>query len=624
MEPCFKAHCTGLSTRERFHDYFADNNMEADGDVEARLDRVLKHLENEHHDNSSAHSHSHHLTTDLETWDKLKLLKSLLCLRSPEEELPENILEDVDEIYRQELRHHVLVPSSSIPPARLYSFDVLEPTQKRIRIHLWKGDITKLTEVTAIVNAANSQLLGCFQPRHLCIDNAIHSGAGPRLRVECHRLMLAQGTSEPVGNAKVTSGYNLPTEFVIHTVGPQLSRGQEPAANDRKELAKCYKQCLEAAERLPALTDGRKVLAFCCISTGLFAFPGGLAANIAVDSVFRWLGNHPSTTISDIIFNVFTDTDFEYYSEILHSPSLPREMKEPEVQLEGESLDLAVKWLKEADSLVISAGAGLSAADGLDYTSSRLFRTHFPAFLELGLRRLYDVFGFRDWPSTEVEWGYFFLHLAMVRDWPESKIYGSLLELARTFGDRFHVRTSNTDGLFLANGFDEMKTSTPQGQYTFLQCYDNCRPDATFLSAPYLDAALPHVDLNTQVLRDPTKVPHCEYCGGRMAICVRGGNYFNERPFADGEGRWKEFMDQNIESSRNMVILELGVGLSTAGVLRWPNEDFIQRYGGRVKLIRVGMGPAGIVPWGLEEEGNAIGVNGDLTYVVPHLKQSRV
>ena len=159
--------------------------------------------------------------------------------------------------------------------------DALVPTQADPRLVLWQGDITRLW-ADAIVNAANSALLGCFHPCHGCIDNAIHSAAGLQLRDECFRLMEAQGYPEPNGRAKLTGGYNLPARHVLHTVGP-IVRGRV-TQRDREELASCYRACLElAAER------GLHSVAFCCISTGEFHFPNQEAAEIAVRTVREFL-----------------------------------------------------------------------------------------------------------------------------------------------------------------------------------------------------------------------------------------------------------------------------------------------------------------------------------------------
>lgn len=184
----------------------------------------------------------------------------------------------------------------------------------------------------------------------------------------------------------------------------------------------------------------------------------------------------------------------------------------------------ARSYLHQADTLTISAGAGLSAATGLDYTSSTLCATHFPAFRSKGFRKLYDVFGYNSWDSPAEEWGYYFTHLDMVRRWPEaqSNVYRILRGLVSRFGQKYFVRTSNADGLFVKNGFESEKVATPQGQYRFLQCLGKCRPGAVVESGPLVDAAMPFIDPHRQVLTDETLIPRCEYCGGEMTLCVRG------------------------------------------------------------------------------------------------------
>ena len=169
---------------------------------------------------------------------------------------------------------------------------------------LWQGDITRL-RVDAIVNAANSRLLGCWAPMHHCIDNAIHSAAGLQLRAECHRLM--QGQLEPTGHARVTPAYNLPSRYVIHTVGPIITAPQ-PSPEQEGQLASCYRACLQAAEE-----HGCRSLAFCCISTGEFRFPQRLAAQIALGTVAA----HRGPSLQTVVFNVFKDSDYAIYRELL-------------------------------------------------------------------------------------------------------------------------------------------------------------------------------------------------------------------------------------------------------------------------------------------------------------------
>ncbi|RFU32355.1 hypothetical protein B7463_g3992, partial [Scytalidium lignicola] len=458
-------------------------------------------------------------------------------------------------------------------------------------------------------------MLGCFQPGHRCIDNVIHSTAGPRLRDACHSLMLAQKHFEPVGSARVTKGFDLPASWILHTVGPQLSPKDSPKMIHKNQLAQCYISCLEAAQSLPPLPDGRKVLVFCCISTGIFAFPSNLAAKIALETVTQWCIDHSDTTLTDIIFDTFLKRDWQCYNnnictlkeshnypdhEVTFESSLPQKLLNA---ISTPAVMKARAWIEEVDYLIITAGAGLSAAIGLDYTSEDLFEKHFPAFRYLGLSRLYDVFGFQEWDNLRQKWGYYFLHLEMVRTWPTSTLYATLCGLANRFESKYFVRTSNADGQFVNNGFAPERISTPQGQYKFLQCFAKCRSDAVFPSAPFIDAALPFIDPDSQVLTDESKVPRCQYCGGELTICFLAEVSQN--------------LDGKSSSGNTAVVLELGVGLNTPGVLRWPNEKLVEESSSSsFRLIRAGIGASGCAPWDLEEENLAIGISGDLNIVI--------
>ena len=175
------------------------------------------------------------------------------------------------------------------------------------RIVLWQGNITRLN-ADAIVNAANSALLGCFIPCHRCIDNAIHSAAGLQLRAACEELIKRQGHPEPTGAAKITAGYNLPARHVLHTVGPIVHGAL--TEEHRQLLASCYRSCLTLAAK-----NELKSVAFCCISTGEFHFPNDAAAEIAVREVRDFL-TMPSS-IERVVFNVFKDADLHIYERLL-------------------------------------------------------------------------------------------------------------------------------------------------------------------------------------------------------------------------------------------------------------------------------------------------------------------
>ena len=174
-------------------------------------------------------------------------------------------------------------------------------------LYIWQGDITRL-KVGAIVNAANSGMTGCYQPCHSCIDNCIHTFAGIQLRNYCQQMMNEQGYEEPTGQAKITPAFNLPCDYVVHTVGPIV---QGRLTKEHEELLmSCYENCLRIADE-----NGVKSIAFCCISTGVFMFPNMRAAEIAVDTVRKYKKNNKSEI--KVIFNVFKDEDLRIYEGLL-------------------------------------------------------------------------------------------------------------------------------------------------------------------------------------------------------------------------------------------------------------------------------------------------------------------
>lgn len=223
-----------------------------------------------------------------------QLLRSLMNIRMPAS-VSEDFLHIQDAYLQEETRRKGVTALGN-----------LEPLQKEL--YLWQGDITTLA-CDAIVNAANSQMLGCFSPCHGCIDNAIHTYAGVQLRSTCYALMRRQGYEEPTGQAKITPGYNLPSKYVLHTVGPIVSGYL--TEEDCALLKSCYLSCLKLAEE-----NGCESIAFCCISTGVFGFPQKEAAEIAVNTV----RTYKKETGSDIkvIFNVFKDEDLMIYQDLLN------------------------------------------------------------------------------------------------------------------------------------------------------------------------------------------------------------------------------------------------------------------------------------------------------------------
>lgn len=229
--------------------------------------------------------------------EQKRLLRSLMNIRLPKP-IKKEFLEVQDKYLIEEKNRKGIVLLSE-----------LSPIEKGI--YLWQGDITDL-QVDAIVNAANSTLLGCFVPCHECIDNAIHSQAGVQLRLECYHIMKQQGWEEKTGTVKITKAYNLPCLYILHTVGPIIYKNL--TKKNKVQLISCYRSCLELAASYHL-----KSIAFCCISTGEFHFPNDVAAQIAVETVKKY--KKETQLELEVVFNVFKDKDRNIYERILKTDS---------------------------------------------------------------------------------------------------------------------------------------------------------------------------------------------------------------------------------------------------------------------------------------------------------------
>ncbi len=249
------------------------------------------------------------LETPADSEGKKRILRSLMNIRMPRMMAP-SVLVVQDEYLKERNRENGIVQISDIPT--IVDRGSRHPHADLISI--WQGDITRLA-ADAIVNAANSQMLGCFVPMHTCIDNCIHTYAGIQLRAECDRQMrilrsrYGQDYEQPTAVPMLTDGYNLPAKKVVHIVGPivtgRLTKDLE------QDLADCYRNTLDLC-----LENDIRSVAFCCISTGVFHFPNKKAAEIAGRTVTDWLDQHPGA-MERVIFNVFKDEDKKYYEQEL-------------------------------------------------------------------------------------------------------------------------------------------------------------------------------------------------------------------------------------------------------------------------------------------------------------------
>ena len=241
-----------------------------------------------------------------DTDEQRQLLRALMNVRPPRP-ISDEFLRIQDAYLQERSKERGIVDAESLKTSNYKLANFSKLSTLNFQLSLWQGDITTL-KIDAIVNACNSQMLGCFQPLHGCIDNFIHTYAGVQLRLKMHELMQAQGHDEPTGQAKITPGYNLPASYILHTVGPIVQGPLRPV--HKAQLRACYLACLCLAEE-----NGCRSIAFCCLSTGVFGFPQQPAAEIAIQTVRDYLA--AGSSIQHVVFNVFKDSDREIYEKLL-------------------------------------------------------------------------------------------------------------------------------------------------------------------------------------------------------------------------------------------------------------------------------------------------------------------
>ena len=234
---------------------------------------------------------------------RAQLYRALVNIRAPKP-ISEDFLKAEDQYLQEELKNYKVTNVNEIKTIKeQYKNYSVKNADK---ICLWQGDITKL-KIGAIVNAGNSQGLGCFLPNHNCIDNQINTFAGVRLRLACNEIMKTLNYNLETGEAIITKGYNLPAENVIQTVGPIIDF--EVTKEKEKELANCYKNSLKLA-----VENGITTISFPCISTGVFMFPKSLASKIAIRTVDEFISQNRKK-IDKVIFNLWSEEDVSIYEQ---------------------------------------------------------------------------------------------------------------------------------------------------------------------------------------------------------------------------------------------------------------------------------------------------------------------
>lgn len=279
-----------------------------------------------------------------------------------------------------------------------------------------------------------------------------------------------------------------------------------------------------------------------------------------------------------------------------------------------EQIERAATLVREADMILIGAGAGASAAAGLTYSGKR-FTDHFSEFIEkYGAASMPDMYssGFYPFPTQEAKWGYWSKHSLINRFLPPAlPLYLQLYELVKE--KDYFVLTTNVDHQFQKASFTEERIFATQGDYGVIQCEKGCHPriyDAEDLFYR-MDRA------RHDCLIPSHMVPICPVCGGNMTMHLRCDQYFVEdENWHEAAGRCQNFLTRM--DGRKCVLLELGVGFNTPTIIRFPFEKMM-RANSALSLIRLNLNEA-VVPESLGER--AVGIGGDMTGAVSDLYNS--
>ncbi|MGR5091802.1 hypothetical protein ACPV5O_19810 [Vibrio maritimus] len=239
--------------------------------------------------------------------------------------------------------------------------------------------------------------------------------------------------------------------------------------------------------------------------------------------------------------------------------------------------------LAETDAVLIGAGAGLTAAAGINYLDEQRFAEVFPGWVKKGFTAQYQLMGYPYWTQLE-QWGYYKAHLEYVYfGQRHNPLYQQLYDLVKD--KDYFVMTSNVDGLFYKNGFDKSRLYTPQGDYGKIQCTVPCSQQVWDI-APFLEAMTPYYDRDEQVLTDERGIPKCPNCGSHMFIHARIDGSFID---SEHEREYRNLMTWlNKNANKQVLLLDLGSGFNTPTVIRLPMENLTQTMP-NAHLVRVNL-----------------------------------
>jgi NAD-dependent SIR2 family protein deacetylase len=255
-----------------------------------------------------------------------------------------------------------------------------------------------------------------------------------------------------------------------------------------------------------------------------------------------------------------------------------------------QAAPVIARWIREADRVVIGAGSGLSAAAGLDFGDQADFAARFPALVKRGLKAAYEMIGYSKLPAAAF-WGFWSVHVDQMRFADgRSPVYEGLRRLVS--GKDCFVLTSNVDAMFVRNGFDPDRVWSIQGDYAFMQCLLPCSTEV-WPSEPVLRRALAAIDPTTQEVADAQCIPRCIRCGGDVFMNVRGGHWFVDEPYRQQLERWRQWIGER--SNERLLLLEIGSGFNTPGIIRLPMERMAMRVDS-ARLVRINLHDARVPP----------------------------
>jgi NAD-dependent SIR2 family protein deacetylase len=274
-----------------------------------------------------------------------------------------------------------------------------------------------------------------------------------------------------------------------------------------------------------------------------------------------------------------------------------------------ERIEKAARVFRNADKLVIGAGAGLSAAAGIEYNGKR-FTDNFKPFIEkYGMKDLYTS-SFYPFRTQEEKWAYWARHISLnLYETPVSKLYISLMELASS--KDYFVITTNVEGQFMKAGVEKLRFFEVQGNYGYFQCEKGCH-DKLY----YNKEIVAQMISETSDCRIPsTLVPKCPVCCGNMDTNLRKDNYFvQDSNWYTSENNYRKFISG--ASGKPTIFLELGVGFNTPGIIRFPFEAMIRNNHNAI-LLRLNKDHMDGLP---ENQGSTISFDEDMTTVINDLK----